>query len=78
MEPAKYKTAEEKKKNLPEKKKSDCKTKLHFAGKPRLRQKRRFFALFVECLSLRTGFSGHKNCVELVRIDQILGDFCES
>lgn len=78
MKPAEYKTAEEEKKNQPAKNKTDCKNKLHFAVKPRLRQKRKFSELFVECLSLRTGFSSHKNYGELVRIDQILGDFCES
>jgi hypothetical protein len=78
MKPAKNKTAEEEKKNQPTKKKTKRKKKLYFAGKPRLRQKRKFSALFMECLSLRTGFSARKNYVELVRIDQTLGDFCES
>jgi len=66
MKPAKQTTAEEETNNQPAKKKTDCKKKLQFSGKPRLRQNRKFSALFVECLSLRIGFSAHKNYAELV------------
>jgi hypothetical protein len=57
---------------------TNCKNKLQFSGKPLLRQNRKFSALCVERFSLRSRFIAHKNYAELVRIDQVLGDFCES
>ena len=76
MKPAKQ-TAEEETNNQPAKKKTDWRKKFQFSGKPRLRQNRKFSALFVECLSLRSGFSAHKNYAELVWIYQIVGDYYE-